>query len=212
MDDQPTLYGSPYSVYVRAVRLALAEKEVPYRLVPVDVFAETGPPPEHMRRHPFGRIPAFEHCGFQLYEAGAITRYVDEAFEGPSLHPGSPQDRARTNQIISILDAYAYRTLVWDIYVERISVPKRNQTSNEAKIAAALPRADVCLAALERIMADGPFLTGPRLTLADLHAVPMLAYFKVTREGEALLARHRPMQAWWDVMASRASVVTTEFS
>jgi glutathione S-transferase len=33
-----------------------------------------------MTRHPFGKIPAFEHAGFRLYEAGAITRYVDGAF------------------------------------------------------------------------------------------------------------------------------------
>ena len=79
----PIVFGAPYSVYVRAVRLALEEKGVPYELVPVDIFAPGGPPPEHRERHPFGKIPALEHAGFRLYEAGAITRYVDEAFPGP---------------------------------------------------------------------------------------------------------------------------------
>jgi glutathione S-transferase len=79
----PVLYGAPYSVYVRAVRLTLEEKSVPYELVPIDIFAPEGAPLEHKARHPFGKIPAFEHAGFRLYEAGAITRYVDEAFPGP---------------------------------------------------------------------------------------------------------------------------------
>jgi glutathione S-transferase len=170
----PVVYGAPYSVYVRAVRLALAEKGVPYRLVPIDVFTPDGPPKEYFSRQPFGRIPAFEHGDFQLYEAGAITRYVDEAFQGPALQPTAPELRARTHQVISILDSYAYRTLVWDIYVERVSVPKNGGVSDERKICDAIPRAVTCLTALQQIMLTGPFLAGPTLTLADLHAAPML--------------------------------------
>jgi glutathione S-transferase len=81
--DTPIVFGAPYSVYVRAVRLALEEKGVAYELVPVDIFGPGGPPADHMRRHPFGKIPAFEHEGFRLYEAGAVTRYVDETFCRP---------------------------------------------------------------------------------------------------------------------------------
>jgi len=117
----PTVYGMPYSVYVRAVRLTLAEKGVPYRLVEVDVFAPGGPPQEHLARHPFGRMPAFEHGAVKLYESGAIERYVDEAFDGPRLQPDGPAARARMNQATSVLDSYAYRTLVWDIFVERVA-------------------------------------------------------------------------------------------
>jgi glutathione S-transferase len=48
------------------------------------------------------------------------------------------------NQIIALLDAYAYRTLVWDIYVERVSKPRDGKPSDEEKIAAALPRRGLC--------------------------------------------------------------------
>jgi glutathione S-transferase len=54
---KPVLYGAPYSVYVRAVRLALREKAVGYELVPVDIFAAGGVLAEHQARHPFGKIP-----------------------------------------------------------------------------------------------------------------------------------------------------------
>jgi glutathione S-transferase len=49
--DHPIVFGAPYSVYVRAARLALEEKGVPYELVPVDIFASGGPSPEHKARH-----------------------------------------------------------------------------------------------------------------------------------------------------------------
>jgi glutathione S-transferase len=158
--DHPVVFGAPYSVYVRAVRLALEEKGVHYELVPIDIFTSEGAPAEHTARHPFGKIPAFEHAGFRLYEAGAITRYVDEAFPGPRLQPQDPCGRARMNQIVSILDSYAYRTLVWDIYVERVSRPARGGAADEQKIGGALPRAEVCLSALSDLIGESPWLAG----------------------------------------------------
>lgn len=65
---RPILFGAAYSVYVRAVRLALHEKGVAYDHVAVDVFGASGPPADYQVRHPFGRIPAFEHDDVRLYE------------------------------------------------------------------------------------------------------------------------------------------------
>jgi glutathione S-transferase len=132
---KPTVFGAPYSVSVRSVRLTREEKAIDYDLVPVDILAAGGPPAEHVARHPFGKIPAFEHDGFQLYEAEAITRYIDEAFAGVPLQPADVCRRARMTQIISILDSYAYRTLVWDIYVERVARSATGSVSDEQKIA-----------------------------------------------------------------------------
>jgi glutathione S-transferase len=206
---EPILFGAAYSVYVRIARLALAEKEVAYRLVEVDIFAEGGPPADYLARQPFGRIPAFEHDGFRLYESGAITRYVDEAFPGPALQPAAPKARARVNQAISILDSYAYRPLVWDIFVERVRAPQNGRAPDETLIAEALPRAETCLAALEAVMADNPWLAGPALTLADLHAAPIFAYAVLAPEGRDLLARHEALRRWWERMAERPSMAAT---
>jgi hypothetical protein len=60
-DGKVVVFGAAYSVYVRAVRLALTEKSVPYELVEIDVFAPGGPPADYLVRQPFGRIPAFPH-------------------------------------------------------------------------------------------------------------------------------------------------------
>jgi glutathione S-transferase len=208
--DLPLLFGAPYSVYVRAARLALDEKGVDYQLVPVDVFAPEGPPPEHMARQPFGKIPAFEHEGFRLYETGAITRYVDEAFPGPALQPADARDRARMNQIISIFDSYAYRTLVWDIYVERVSLPATGGTPDEARIAAALPKAEICLSALAELVGEAPWLAGSAITLADLHAAPMIRLFRLTPEGGNLLLNHDRLARWWDRISARPSFLRTQ--
>jgi glutathione S-transferase len=205
----PVVFGAAYSVYVRIVRLALAEKGVSYRLVEIDVFAPGGPPPDYRDRHPFGRIPAFEHDGFRLYETGAIARYVDEAFAGPRLQPSAARDRARMNQIIGVLDNYAYRTLVWDIFVERVRAPAQGRRADERRIAAALPAAGACLDALADLMADGPYLAGPDLTLADLHAAPMLIYFRMAEEGAEMLRARPVLDAWLGRIGRRASIAAT---
>lgn len=209
MATEPVLFGAAYSAYVRIARLALAEKGVAYRLEPVDIFAPGGPPAEYLARHPFGRIPAFEHDGFRLYETGAITRYLDEAFPGPPLQPTAPQARARMNQAIGIVDAYLYRSLVWDIYVERVSVPRQGGVSDDAKIAEALPKAATCMAALDDLLNAGDWLAGPELSLADLHAAPMIAYGMMAPEGAALLAKHLRLARWWDALRARPSMAAT---
>ncbi len=206
---EPSVFGAAYSVYVRIVRLTLAEKAVGYRLVEVDVFAPEGPPREYLARHPFGRIPAFEHDGFQLYETGAITRYVDDAFAGPALQPADPQRRARMNQIISLLDNYAYRPLVWDLFVERVRARAQGRRPDEARIAAAVRQAETCLDALVSLMADGPYLAGPDLTLADLQAAPMFIYARLAGEGAALLRARPALEAWLDRIGGRPSIAAT---
>lgn len=203
---RPIVYGARYSVYVRIVLLALTEKGIAHDVVEVDVFAEGGPPAEHFARHPFGKIPAFAHDDVQLYEAAAIARYVDEAFPGPSLQPADPYKRARMAQAIGLLDSYAYRTWVWDIYVERVSKPKRGALPDEAKIAAALAKGETAAAALEAILGDRDFLAGDALSLADLHAAPMLSYLVKAPEGAALMARHPPLERWWRDLSQRPSV------
>lgn len=175
--ERPRVYNVPYSVYVRAVGLVLEEKGVAYDLVAVDIFETGGPPADYLARHPFGKIPAFEHAGFSLYETEAITRYVDEAFSGPGLQPENVRACARKMKTMSILDCYAYRTLIWDIYVERVVRAVRGVPADETKITAALPKAEICLRALSDVMGNSPWLAGGALTLADLHVAPMMALF-----------------------------------
>ena len=199
---KPILYGADYSVYVRIARLTLAEKGVGYELVPLDIFAAEGIPAWYLERHPFGRIPAFEHDGFRLFETSAIARYVDEAFDGPVLQPRDPHRRATMNQIIGMLDAYGYRSMVWDVAVERLE----KEAPDEALIANGLRQAETVLRVLTALKAPGPWLLGDQLTLADLHAAAIIAYFLKVPEGQKLLADFAAIQAWWDGIAKRPSL------
>jgi glutathione S-transferase len=203
---KPVVFGADYSVYVRIVRLALEQKGVGYDLVPVDVFAAGGLPEWYLEIHPFGRIPAFEHDGLKLYETSAVARYVDEAFDGPALQSSSARDRAVMNQVIGLLDAYAYRAMVWDVAVESLEMP----TPDDALIAAGLRTANTVLKVLSQLKRPGPWFLGDRLTLADLHAGPIIGYFLKAPEGRALVSEHPVIADWWQRLSELPAYAATE--
>lgn len=201
----PVLYGADYSVYVRIARMALVEKGVPYRLEPVDVFAPDGLLDWYLKKHPFGRIPAFQHGGMVLIETTAISRYIDDAFTGPALQPDDAVTRARMNEVIALLDSYAYRPMVWDIAVEMLEQAQPDM----AKVEQAQMTARLVLSELEKRAAANDWLAGPALTLADLHAAPIIGYFLRAPIAGDMLAACPSLSAWWQRISERESYRTT---
>jgi glutathione S-transferase len=203
------LYGLPHSVYTRIARLALEEKGVPYAFEEVDVFDREGPPREYLSLHPFGRIPALEHNGVSLYETSAICRYIDEAFPGISLQSGDAAVRARISQVVAILDSYAYRPMVWDVFVQQVDRPGSSLPSHASTVKRGIEESRRCLRALSSIQDGNPFLAGDQLSLADLHAYPMLLYLTLAPEGKVLMSEFAALSKWLSQLAMRPSVVRT---
>lgn len=208
----PELFGLERSVYTRIARLALEEKGVAYSMREVEIFGPAGVPDGHWKRHPFGRIPVLRHGSFTVYETNAINRYVDESFPGHPLQPSTARPRARMNQVIGILDSYLYRPMVWGVFVQRVAVPRQGGTPDESLVASSLASSCNGLDVLENLMGDAPFLAGKTISLADLHALPMLRYFCLVPEGLAALKPHVRLYRWYRAMLVRPSVVDTTTS
>ncbi len=202
------LHGYRYSVYVRIARLVLAEKGVAYDWVEVNPFSPNVPP-AYLALHPFGRVPTLVHDGFALYETGAISRYIDRAFAGPSLQPLNPRALARMDQIIGVVDSYAYWPLIRQVFVHRVFRPRAGQPADDAEAASGLTAAAKVLAALEGLAAPDAFLVGPELSLADLHLGAMVAYFTAAAEGATMLGLHPRLTDWWKRLQARPSMADT---
>jgi glutathione S-transferase len=205
----PVIYGPAFSTYVRSVLLALEEKGVPYHLEQINILEGAHQTPEHRARHPFAKVPAFEHDGFELYETLAILRYVDETFDGPSLQPDDPRARARMTQVLAIVDAYAYPVCIGACVIQRLVVPLMGGTPDEDVVAAAVPQATTSVEALEALIDGNAFFAGDKLSLADLHVAPIYDYFSQTPEGERALAGTPNLRRWWDAVSQRESVQKT---
>jgi glutathione S-transferase len=204
------LHGYQYSVYLRIVRMVLVEKGVPYSRVEVNPFA-SDMPKEYLNLHPFRRVPTLIHDDYVLYETQAITRYIDEAFAGPSLQPVHARQRARMTQIISVIDAYGYLPMVRQVFSQRVFGPRIGRVADEAQLRAGIEGSSRVLGALESIVAvDGPVAGGRDWSLADFHLAPMMAYLAAAPEGESAIAERAKLAAWWNVIRERASLRDTD--
>lgn len=207
---KPIIYGADYSTYVRSVRLCLEEKGITYQIQPVDILNGESKSPEHLARHPFGKIPAFEHDGFSLFETSAIVRYIDDVFGGTPLQPSDPHQRARMNQVLALVDSYGYGALVGTIFVQRAIVPKMGGNPDEEAIAKAVPIARKVIEELDHIVGNHIFLAGDIFCLADIYLIPVYDYALLTPEGsDILLHGAAGLQRWWSGVNTRRSVVTT---
>ena len=190
------LHGYRYSVYNRIARLVLLAKRIEHERIEVDPFAALSP--AYLRLHPFGRVPVLTHGAFELFETNAITRYVDRTFEGPPLQPEGSTALARMDQVISVIDSYAYWPMVRQVSSHAFFRPLFGEPSSRTEIDAGLEASGKVLAFLDGVAGEGLVLTGRDITLADFHLAPMIDYFVRAEEGKVALSSHRALQRWWD--------------
>ncbi len=133
MDANVTLYGFPGSLCSQKVRLALAEKRVPYRSRIVDIELRLqNYEPWYMRLNPRGVVPTLVHGDRVVTDSARILRYVDETFEGPPLVPDSSDGRERMTGWIDQQDRLRMRELSYasfrgalGLVLRRVSMPLR---------------------------------------------------------------------------------------
>jgi glutathione S-transferase len=85
-------------------------------------------------------------------------------------------------------------------------------SADERLVEQSMAASKVVLTVLSEKLGDSPYLAGDTLSLADLHAYPMLRYFALTEQGASALSAHQPLVTWMDSMQQRPSVQRTTSS
>jgi glutathione S-transferase len=202
------VHSVPGSPFGRSVLATLEEKGAAYRLAALPPGSSKSP--EHLARHPFGRVPVLEHDGFTLYETQAILRYLDRVLPEPALTPAGTRQSARMDQVMNINDWYLFQGVGNVIGFHRIIRPRfMGLPADEAAIEAAMPRAQTVFAELARILGEQPFIAGEALSLADLQVAPHVSFLSLTPEWEALTAPHSNLLAWIARLEARPSFKAT---
>ena len=189
------VYGFDGSTYVRTVRMLLAEKGAEYKLVPVNVLAGEPRQPEHLARHPFGKVPVLDYDGFRIIETSAIAAFLDEVLPGPSLTPDTPNDRARMRMAMGIVDSYGYSALVnvagFHLFPDFIG------GANEEVRRQGIATGKKVLQELVKLQGQDPFLAGKRLSIGDLYLAPICAYVALTPDAGEVFAVDG-FADWWE--------------
>lgn len=148
-----TLYDAERCPYAARVRITLAEKDVPYESVAINLDDR---PAWLYEKNPAGRVPVLEEDGgFILPESAVIIEYLDERFPDPPLLPADPAERAAAR--------------LWIERFEDLGRPYYALRRGEAP-----DEFDIALERLDRALEGQPFLTGREYGLADLAYVPWI--------------------------------------
>ena len=202
------IYGFEASTYVRTTRMLLAEKGAEYDLISVDLMTGENLTPEHLARHPWGKIPTMDHDGFKLIETGAITRYLNDAVPGKSLVPGGLKDRARMDMSIGIHDSYGYGALI-GLAAQHL-FPDFVGGKNEEMRKECLANSRKVLTEQMKMRGTNSWIVGGELTLADLYLAPCCFYVSATEDaGQAFDVPG--FADWWTRMQGLKSYSATAF-
>jgi glutathione S-transferase len=203
-----TVHSIPGSPFGRAVLASLEEKGASWRLSPV--APGTFRSPEHLARHPFGRVPVLEHGGYSLYETQAILRYLDRVLPTPALTPADPKRAARMDQAMNVNDWYLFQGVGNVIGFHRVVGPRvMGLKPDEAAIEAVMPKARTVFGELARLLGEQPYFAGEAVSLADLLVAPQVEFFTQTPEWAVLGAPHANLVAWLARMEARPSMKAT---
>ena len=189
------LWGFDASTYVRTIKMLFAEKNfTAFEQVPLNVLAGEPKTPEHLQRHPFGKVPVLDHDGMRILETSAIARYLNDILPGPSLVPATPKDRARMDMLIGVTDSYGYGALTAGVAAYHL-FPDFVGGKNDAMRAAGIENGRKVLEFAMATKGDAPFLAG-ELSLADLYLAPIMFYVSLTPDKDALFTVPG-VAAWW---------------
>ncbi|KAF9436359.1 Glutathione S-transferase zeta-1 [Entomortierella beljakovae] len=100
----PILYAFFRSSCSWRVRLALAAKNIPYEIKPINLLLNENKTEEYKKIQPFGAVPAFiDTNGAVLVESVAIIEYLDETRPEFPLLPKDPLDRATVRALVQAI-------------------------------------------------------------------------------------------------------------
>ncbi|KAJ7098529.1 glutathione S-transferase [Mycena belliarum] len=189
------------------IAMVLAEKQIPFELVLVDMAKGDHKTPEYVAKHPFGQVPMIDDDGFILYESRAICRYLAEKYadRGTPLIPTSLPAKALFEQAASIEFAN-FHPLVGKIMLEAIYKMHNNLPPDEAVLTQAKSDLAAKLDVYEVILSTQNYLGGNEFTLADLFHLAFAP--SLAQQGHNIMADRGPnVTRWWNDVSSRPSWV-----
>jgi glutathione S-transferase len=202
------LWGFDGSTYVRTVKMLLSEKGfTQFEQMPLNVLKGEPKMPEHLQRHPFGKVPVLDHNGLRLLETSAIVRYLNDVLPGPSLVPATAAERARMDMVIGTIDSYGYAALIGGVAAYHLFpdfVGGRNDTMRMSGLADGRKVIELAMKA----KGVSPFIAG-ELSLADFYLAPIAFYVSLTPDKDTVFDVDG-FEGWWAKIQALPSFKLTQ--
>lgn len=229
-----TLYHGVTSTCSKRVRITLAEKNVEWESVHLNLAKRENLDPDYLKLNPNGVVPTLVHDGKVLVESNFIIEYLDEIFPDPPLRPGAPYERARMRIWMDRIEHVLHRninTVSWikqgrykrfdgmtptelqEVLDSQATEEKRailkkrlEDGVSEADIEFAEARVAEVLDGMEDQLQDRSWLCGEAVSLADISVAPFMERFEANdMPGLTDWNKRARLGDWWRRMKGRGS-------
>ena len=189
MEQKYKLFSMQRSGNCYKARLALAQLNIPYEIVDVDILKGDSRTPEFLAMNPAGRVPVLEVApGRHITESNAILWYIAG---GTSLAPEDRIDRTNALQWMffeqNSLEPYLGAAFFW------LTMVKGGRELQMHALEDWMEKGYKAFAVMEKHLARNDFFAAGHYTIAD---IALYAYTHVAHECEFELNEFPSIRAW----------------
>jgi glutathione S-transferase len=195
------LYDYPDCPFCQKVRVVLAEKDLEYEKIFVDLRRGEQKTAEFLRMNPYGKVPVLVDDDEVIYDSTIINEYLEDEYPLPHLMPeDDSQGRAR----VRLLEDHCDNSFIPPTTMLLAQLRKPEGERDVQRVEQAREELRRCLYVLRDRLEGQEFLVGTQFTIADAAFAPrMMVLGRLGFEFEPALA---PVQAWLDRIRARPSV------
>ena len=183
------LYDYPDCPFCQKVRVVLAEKDLEFERVHIDLRKGDQKTPEFLKLNPYGKVPVLIDEDVVVYDSTIINEYLDEEYPNPPLMPEDSAGRARVRQLEDFADnsfAPPAGLILAELHKPEAERDAEKLRRYQAEMSRVLGR-------LEGSLEGREFLVGA-LSLADIAFVPRVVI--LSQLGVELDQRLQNVGAW----------------
>jgi glutathione S-transferase len=190
--------------FCHSVRIMLAEKELDYQSVMIDLSKKENRTEQFLRLNPIGKIPVLADEDLILSESLVINEYLNEEYPYPELMPEESQARAMVRLWCFQIENMV-ATQVTEFYLAA-SAKEKGESFDESRLEAAKQLIYKFLEIADKNLKSREYLVDS-FSLADIAFAPWVTYFE--KYGISLPDSLTHVKDWMKRLTTRNSVVST---
>ena len=193
------LYDFPQSPNCQKVKLVLAEKDLSYETVFVDLMNNAQRSADFLRLNPYGKVPVLIDEDEVIYDSTIINEYLDDEYPHPPLMPTGSDERAQAR----LFEDFADNSFIPQINVLATELSKAADQIDQERIQRYRSDLVRVLEFLDRHLEGKEYLV-QEFSLADVAFVPRLLVLEPL--GVTVPESLTNVMAWIERLGQRPSV------
>jgi glutathione S-transferase len=193
------LYDYPDCPFCQKVRVVLAEKDLEFERLHVDLRKGEQKLPEFLKLNPYGKVPVLIDEDVVVYDSTIIDEYLDEEYPNPPLMPEDSAGRSR----VRLLEDFCDNSFIPPAGVVLAELHKPEAERDAERFKRYQGEIGRVLARLEAHLEGKQYLVGD-FSLADVAFVPRLMI--LPQLGIEVDARLQNVATWIGRLRERPSV------